>query len=75
MDKRSIAIGILIGIAIVGCLAAIEGPEKTDEGRYQVIDSISSSYLSFLILDTEDGTVNHHTSAGTTVFPFYHDQP
>ena len=82
MDRKSLAIGIAIGIAIVGCLAAIDEPEKTGEGRYQYLEGVyattSASGVSYrvAILDTDTGTLNIHDTtlegeiAPTVVYPF-----
>lgn len=85
MDRKSLAIGIAVGIAIVGCLAAIDQPEKTGEGRYQYLEDAyltppdgTVTRYTHAILDTETGTLNFHDSdlrgdiAATIVYPFEH---
>ena len=82
MDRKSLAIGIAVGLAIVGCLAAIDGPEKTGEGRYQYLqDTVVSAFSGYeiVILDTETGTLNVHDGSvrdgidATIVYPFVRD--
>ena len=80
MDKKTLAIGILIGIAVVGCLAALDGVAGTS-GRYQFPTNWSgdSQYSSgrVPVLDTETGTLNWHfysvTAPSTVVYPFLTD--
>ena len=74
MDRKMLAIGILIGIAIVGCLAVVNGVEGTN-GRYQFPPNWPVDTSSLLpILDTQTGTLNWHhynqTAPTTIVYPF-----
>jgi len=81
MDRKSLAIGIAVGIAVVGCLAAIDEPEKDGEGRYQHLDTaeVTAFGHEIVILDTETGTLNIHDSdptegiEPTIVYPFVRD--
>ena len=77
IDKKSMAIGIAVGIAIVGCIAAIDGPEKEAEGRYQLVEMAQYPFgYTLFILDTETGTLNAHDGGKdghiepTVVYPF-----
>ena len=78
-EKATLLVGILIGIAIVGCIAAVTVPDKApEEGRYQFITPVTSVYYAneMVILDTQTGMVNvHDVYAGdgieaSTVYPF-----
>jgi len=73
MDKKSLAIGILIGVLIVGCMVALDDVAETG-GRYQFPPQYDMTNGKLPILDTETGTVNWHqysTQAPTTVvYPF-----
>jgi len=69
MDKKAMAVGILVGILIVGCLGAVDWPEKDDEGRFEFLEAISTN-TNFLVLDTATGTVNQHDGTAHYVYPF-----
>lgn len=81
MNRKALAIGVLIGIAIVGCIAATT--IETQGQRFQLISVGSfgslgaSNSAHFAILDTQTGTVNIHDSDlskptinPTVVYPF-----
>ena len=74
-SRKSVVIGILIGLVVVGCIAAIDG--STDIPRYQVTISGGSgtNYDTCWVLDTQTGTVNYLLVGGggggtSIVFPF-----
>ena len=69
MDKKALAIGIVVGVLIVGCLAAIDCPDKDGEARYEFLEGISTN-TNFFVLDSETGTVNQHDGTATFVYPF-----
>ena len=69
MEKRWIAVGIIIGIAIMGCIAAVTTQEA---GRYQFPPAWTptSSSWSVPVLDTQTGdlTCFYNGSVGTAIF-------
>jgi hypothetical protein len=73
-SRKSLVIGILIGLAVVGCIAAIDG--STGTPRYQVIvnNDVTTNVHSCWVLDTETGTVNYlvgdTSNPRSVVFPF-----
>lgn len=75
-SRKSLVIGILIGLMVVGCIAAIDG--STDTPRYQVIpiDAPQSAYDKCWVLDNQTGTVNYlsggpvSNTPASIVFPF-----
>ena len=78
-EKATLVVGILIGIAIVGCIAAVTVPDKApEEGRYQFITASTIVYDGYeiVILDTQTGMVNVHDACtangieASTVYPF-----
>ena len=83
MKYRHLATGIVIGIAIVGCIAGVVGePEKADEGRFQLqlmqpmASGAHSHAGSFLVLDTETGTAiswRHGESEPLAIHNFYQE--
>lgn len=73
MKARYIAIGIIVGIAIVGCLGAI----TTDNEGQRFVEINARSNGTTFILDTKTGTVNKYYTAEwdseipqTVVYPF-----
>ena len=70
MDKRSLAVGIVVGLLVLGCLGAVDGPEDCcAPPRFEFLDEISTN-TNFLVLDTETGTVNQHDGSATFVYVF-----
>ena len=67
MKHRMLAIGIVVGLAIAGCIGAVT--YQADSPRYVAINE-----NVYTILDTQTGTVNIHDSSGgvwtTIVLPF-----
>ena len=77
---RYLAIGMVIGIAVVGCIAGvITDPEKVDEGRFEfhLMHPMSvGSDRNFVVLDSQTGTAiswQHGNSEPQAVHPFYEE--
>ena len=70
MDRRTLVVGLLLGVALTACLAAID--YQTEPPRY-VHEYIS--YGEFIVLDTQTGTVNYNDADTMTslIFPFQCD--
>lgn len=69
MDKKTLAIGILIGIAVVGCIAAVTGDQA---GRFQFPNAWdANSYIPVLDTGTGDVTVfDYHGGNGPLTASF-----
>jgi hypothetical protein len=58
MDKKTLAIGILIGIAIMGCIAAVNSATGS-AGRYPFPPNYEGDRIETWVLDTQTGEVTH----------------
>lgn len=72
MDRKSLIVGILVGIVLVSCMAAYMEKAIGDSGRFILLDRDPDALTVF---DSGSGTINFWSSDGTvTVYEFYMTQ-
>lgn len=68
LDRRSLALGILLGFVGVGCMVAATTDPGTSR-RYQIL-STPGAPSAFTVFDQDTGTVNQWESDQVAVYRF-----
>jgi len=66
IDRRSLALGVVLGLVGVGCMVAATTDPGTSR-RFQIIDGASGD---FTVFDQDTGTTNQWESDQVTVYRF-----